>query len=153
MQIALDVKRYFWDDAIDTILVTAKDPDVAGAPPEVVLPFVFDWRDQWVFALGGDFRLDDRWTLRAGYNYGENPVPDHTLTPLFPATVEHHLSVGVGWLRGHRTYELAIEHAFEQDQANGNPDPRVNPFGPGSEVRHQQWVLSFSVSSAWARKL
>lgn len=151
LQIAFDVKRYFWDDAIDTILVTARDPDVAGAPPEVVLPFVFDWQDQWVFALGGDYRLNDRLTLRAGYNYGENPVPDDTLTPLFPATVEHHVSFGFSWLKGHRTYEFAIEHAFDKDQTNGNFNPQVNPFGPGSRVSHQQWTLSFSVSSAWAR--
>lgn len=150
--LALDLKRYFWDDAIDTIEVRATSPDVPGAPPEVVLPFVFDWKDQWIVAFGGDFRWSDRLTLRAGYNFGENPVPDNTLTPLFPATVEHHVSVGASWLHGHRTYEIALEHAFENNSVNGNPDPRVNPFGPGSEVSHQQWLLSLSVSTARARK-
>ena len=38
--VAIDLKRYFWDDAVDTVLVTAREPDVAGAPAEVVLPFV-----------------------------------------------------------------------------------------------------------------
>ena len=151
LQLALDVKRYFWDEAIDTIVVTASDPEVTGAPPQVAIPFVFDWDDQWILALGGDYRVNNRLTLRAGYNYGENPVPDGTLTPLFPATVEHHLSIGFSWLSGHRTYELALEHAFDKDQTNGNLNPAVNPFGPGSMVRHEQWTLSFSVSSAWAR--
>ena len=27
----------------------------------------------------------------------------------------------------------------------------VTTFGPGSMVSHEQWLLSFSVSSAWAR--
>lgn len=152
LQIAFDIKRYFWDDAIDNILVTASDPEVMGAPPEVVIPFVFNWEDQWVLALGGDYRVSDKLTLRAGYNYGENPVPDETLTPLFPATVEHHVSIGFSWLSGHRTYELALEHAFDKEQTNGNFNPMVNPFGPGSMVSHEQWLLSFSVSSAWARK-
>ncbi|MCB1033897.1 MAG: outer membrane protein transport protein [Acidobacteria bacterium] len=151
LTLALDVKRYFWDQAMDTITVTARNPEVAGAPPEVVLPFVFNWKDQWVFALGGDFRVNERLTLRAGYNYGENPVPDNTLTPLFPANVEHHLAVGATWQVGNRTFEVALQHAFENDQTNGNVDPRVNPFGPGSRVSHQQWLLSFSASWAWAR--
>ena len=150
--LALDVKRYFWDDAIDTIMVTATEPEMPGAPPEINMPFVFDWQDQWVFAVGADVRVNHVWTLRGGYNYGENPVPDHTLTPLFPANVEHHLSFGIGWLKGSRSYELAIEHAFENDQVNNNTDPRVNPFGPGLRVGHAQWTLSFGISRAWSRK-
>lgn len=149
--LALDLKRYFWDSAIDTIVVTARDPDVAGAPPEVVLPFVFDWQDQWVVAVGGDYRWSDRLTLRAGYNYGENPVPDVTLTPLFPATTEHHATFGFSWLAGNRLWELGVERAFESEQSNDNLDPRVNPFGPGATVAHQQWTLSFGVSWAWDR--
>ncbi|HRC86325.1 MAG TPA: outer membrane protein transport protein, partial [Thermoanaerobaculia bacterium] len=82
--LALDVKRYFWDDAIDTITVTGTNPDVAGAPARVELPFVFNWKDQWVVALGGEYKASDTTTLRAGYNWGESPVPDDTLTPLFP---------------------------------------------------------------------
>jgi long-chain fatty acid transport protein len=148
---ALDIKRYFWDDAIDVITVTARDPDLAVAPPELVFPFVFNWKDQWVLAVGADYRVNDRLTVRGGYNYGENPVPDETLTPLFPATVEHHLAAGFTWLSGSKSYELSVEHAFEKDQVNNNPDPRVNPFGPGSRVRHEQWTVSFSVSWAWAR--
>jgi len=149
--LALDVKRYFWDSAIDTITVTAHDPDMPGAPAEIVMPFVFDWKDQWVVALGGDYRWNERLTLRAGYNYGENPVPDATLNPLFPATTEHHVSAGLSWLSGNRLYELAVEHAFENDQTNDNIDPMVNPFGPGSRVAHEQWTVSFGVSWAWAR--
>lgn len=150
--VALDVKRYFWDDAIDTIEVRGTNPSVAGAPPEILLPFVFDWRDQWVVALGTEYRVSDRLTLRAGYNWGESPVPDATLTPLFPATVEHHLSIGAGITRGAVTYEVALEHAFAASQTNDNPDPRVNPFGPGARVDHSQWTLAFGVSWARARK-
>ena len=49
------------------------------------------------------------------------------------------------------TYEFAIEHAFNNSQTNNNPDPMVNPFGPGSRVDHSQWTVSFGVSWAWAR--
>lgn len=149
--IAFDLKRNFWDHAMNTITVTATDPDVPGAP-DVVLPFVFDWQDQWIYALGADYRVNDRLTVRGGFNYGENPVPDATLTPLFPAMVEKHATIGASWLAGNKTIELAIEHAFEAEQTNNNQNPQVNPFGPGATVRHEQWTLSFGVSWAWARK-
>jgi long-chain fatty acid transport protein len=144
--VAFDVKRYFWDDAINTIRVKASDPSVQGAPPTLELPFVFDWQDQWVYALGADYRLTHRLTLRAGYNHGENPVPSATLTPLFPATVERHATVGFGWLAGNRVYDFAIERAFNKHQINGNTNPQVNPFGPGACVDHQQWTMAIGVS-------
>ena len=144
--VALDVKRYFWDDAIDTIKVKARDPNVQGAPSTIELPFVFNWKDQWVYALGADYRATDRLTLRAGYNHGSNPVPSGTLTPLFPATVERHASVGFGYLFGNRTWDIALERAFNKHQVNDNANPAVNPFGPGACVDHQQWTLSLGVS-------
>ena len=146
--LALDVKRYYWDSAVNTVEVTATKPDTPGAPPEIVVPFVFDWEDQWVVALGMDYRATDRLTLRGGYNWGENPVPDETLNPLFPATIEHHLTFGLGYLVGNKVWDFAIERAFESDNTNNNPDPMVNPFGPGSRVKHDQWTFAIGIS--WA---
>jgi len=34
---------------------------------------------------------------RTGYNYAENPVPDDTVFPVFPAIVEHHITLGGGY--------------------------------------------------------
>lgn len=60
------------------------------------------WRDQFVGRLGVEHALDDarRWTLRAGYAYGNNPVPDGTLTPLTAAVTEHLLTGGIGFRPG-----------------------------------------------------
>ena len=150
--LAADAKRYFWDDAIDTITVTATQPDTPGAPSQIEVPFVFNWKDQWVFAVGADYRLNDALTLRAGYNFGENPVPDNTLTPLFPATTERHVTVGAGWLRGNKTYDIAIERAFNESRTNFNTNPQVNPFGPGARVDHEQWTVSLGMSWATDRR-
>jgi long-chain fatty acid transport protein len=152
LHLAIDVKRYYWDRAIDTIEVTATNPSVMGAPPEIVVPFVFDWEDQWIFAAGFDYRKTDRLTLRAGYNFSENPVPDETLNPLFPATVEHHITLGFGYLSGNKTWDFALERALEADYTNNNPNPMVNPFGPGSQVKHSQWTVAFGLSWALDRK-
>ncbi|HPR50185.1 MAG TPA: outer membrane protein transport protein [Deltaproteobacteria bacterium] len=37
----------------------------------------FDWDDQWVYAIGVQFKPTDRLTFRVGYNYGKNPVNEH----------------------------------------------------------------------------
>ncbi len=150
--LAVDVKRNFWASAIDVIQVVAENPEVAGAPPQLVIPFVFNWKDQWVYNVGVDYRASDRWTLRGGYSYGENPVPDDTLNPLFPATVENHVSFGFGYLKGNRIWNFAIERAFEADNVNNNQNPMVNPFGPGSRVKHDQWTISLGASWALDRK-
>ncbi len=147
--LALDLKRYYWDDAIDQIVVSADNPELQGAPPQVVLPpFVFNWRDQWIVAAGADYRLSDVLTLRGGFNYGENPVPADTLTPLFPATIERHLAFGLSYLLGNKVVEFGVERAFDVEQVNNNTNPMVNPFGPASRVNHSQWTTSFGVS--WA---
>lgn len=149
---AVDLKQYYWDDAIDTIEVKATNPSVQGAPPEVVVPFVFNWEDQTIYAVGFDYRASDRWTLRFGYNHGDNPVPDDTMNPLFPATVEDHVTFGFGFLSGNRVWDFAIERAFEADVTNNNPNPMVNPFGPGLQVKHDQWTVAFGLSWALDRK-
>ena len=37
----------------------------------------FDWDDQWVLAIGAQYKPTDKLVLRAGYNYGKNPVKEH----------------------------------------------------------------------------
>lgn len=99
----------------------------------------FDWDDQWVFAVGAQYRpaVMPKLALRAGYNYGENPVKEHdgfdgtTLTRVqgkslptyyyetfriigFPAIVEHHLTLGVGYdFTPSFSMHLGYVHGFE----------------------------------------
>ena len=67
----------------------------------------FGWDDQNVFAIGLSYRVSDS-IIRAGWNYGENPLGDNALKnegPLaainifnilgFPAIVEHHITAGL----------------------------------------------------------
>jgi long-chain fatty acid transport protein len=37
----------------------------------------FGWKDQWIFAFGAQFKATRKLSLRAGFNYGENPVEIH----------------------------------------------------------------------------
>jgi long-chain fatty acid transport protein len=56
----------------------------------------FGWRDQTVYKLGVDFKATQNATLRAGWNYGESPVPDTQVlfNLLAPGVTEQHLMLG-----------------------------------------------------------
>lgn len=81
----------------------------------------FAWNDQWVFAVGAQYELiEDKLVVRAGYNYGKSPVesaePMQDMGGLigFPAIVEHHVSLGLGYqINEHFTANLSWVHAFE----------------------------------------
>lgn len=85
----------------------------------------FDWKDQWVFGIGAQYKPTKQLALRIGYNYANNPVREHNnfagVTPAgmsitnvqgiqmptyyyetfriigFPAVVKQHISFGVGY--------------------------------------------------------
>ncbi len=98
----------------------------------------FGWDDQWVFKVGGEYKVNETFTLRAGYNYGKSPVDGRTIPADpqlegaecmriigFPAIVEHHLTLGVGvklteFLRLDLSYMHAFENSVESRAADGN---------------------------------
>ena len=58
-------------------------------------------------------------TVRCGFNYANNPVPDDMLNPLFPAIPTTHLTLGYGANLGKWSVDVAYEHAFEESQYFG----------------------------------
>ncbi|MEJ7556325.1 MAG: outer membrane protein transport protein, partial [Aquificaceae bacterium] len=81
----------------------------------------FQWKDQWVIALGGEYKPTEKLALRAGYNYGKSPIRGGAKNPMnansipnfsapfsdlqiayfnlvgFPAITEHHITLGLGY--------------------------------------------------------
>ncbi len=98
----------------------------------------FDWRDQYVTAVGVQYKPLNWLALRVGYNYGRNPVKAHngwnpngvttvqgTKTPTalyegfrivgFPAFPENHLTAGLGVkLNKKVSVNLGYVHAFKK---------------------------------------
>ncbi len=147
LTVAFDVKWINWSAAIDQ--PDAEDLQPRPAPCRLTLSDItFDmaWEDQWVYAIGVEYAFNPMHTLRAGYNYGKNPVPDNNLNPLFPAIVEQHATLGYGLTLGQWGVNLAYEHAFENTQVNNNTNQQVNPFGPGLEVSHSQNTVSLEAT-------
>jgi long-chain fatty acid transport protein len=98
----------------------------------------FDWEDQYVFGIGAQYKVTPKLALRAGYNYGKNPVKEHkgfngfapkqvqgktmptyyyeTFRVIgFPALVEHHMTFGIGYEFTNRFgIHLGYTHAFSK---------------------------------------
>jgi long-subunit fatty acid transport protein len=55
-------------------------------------------------------------TLRLGYVYHRNPIPDGTLTPFIQATLEHAISVGYGWRFGDWNVDAGYVYLFGPNQ-------------------------------------
>ena len=142
--IAADVKWINWSSAINVLTVRGKGPGATVSLAEPEFDFNMKWRDQWVFAIGAEYAIDGKHTVRVGYNYGKNPVPDSNLSPLFPAIVEHHVTLGYGYSWGKWAIDCAYEHAFENEQTNFSPGPPLDPDGiaspflSGVKVGHRQ---------------
>ena len=57
----------------------------------------FGWSDMTVYKLGVAHQLDDKTVIRAGWNYGKQPISSTQLdfNLLAPAVVEHHITMGL----------------------------------------------------------
>ena len=111
--LAFDIQRIFWSDVasignpgpsiyapitgnlFDLCPGPNKDPCKLGGD----LGLGFGWQDQTVFKIGVDWRVNEKLSLRGGWNYGESPITgDQVLfNMLAPATPEHHLTLGGGY--------------------------------------------------------
>lgn len=57
----------------------------------------FGWHDVDVWKLGAEYASSDRWSWRAGYNHGSNPIrgSDVTFNILAPGVVTDHVTLGL----------------------------------------------------------
>jgi long-chain fatty acid transport protein len=105
----------------------------------------FGWEDMTVFKLGAQYRVNDEWTVRAGWNYAEQPIPasETMFNVLAPGTVEHHLTLGASWnVTKDQELTFAYMHAFEKE-VKGNFTPG---FGTADISMYQD---SFGLQYSW----
>ena len=74
-----------------------------------------------MLSVGAALVVGDAWTVRAGFNHAENPVPDTYLNPLFPATVEQHVTGGLSFApTASDAIDLSVAVAPEVTDTNGD---------------------------------
>ncbi len=78
----------------------------------------FNYRDQWLFALGAEYAYSPSWTLRTGVSYEISPVDDSNRDITIPDSNRIGVSVGGTYRYSDRLkFDLAYQHLFFEDNA------------------------------------
>lgn len=110
----------------------------------------FGWTDMTVYKIGVSHQINDKLTVRAGWNHGKQPIPakETFFNLLAPATVEDHLTLGATWNYSKDTEMSATYvHAFTKEVKGSGSIPAA-AFGNGeANLRMQQ--NSVGLGFAW----
>lgn len=109
--IVADYKRINWAKVMKNFQLsyTTSTP---GMSWDMAMPQ--SWENQNVYELGASYKASDALILRGGVNLANNPIPDSTVNPLFPAIIKNHYTVGFGYgFNKASTVDFAFSHAPE----------------------------------------
>lgn len=144
-----DVQQIFYSE-VDSIsnpllpnLISADklgDDDGAG----------FGWEDMTVYKFGVQWEPNDEWVWRAGYSYGEQPIPDDEVlfNMIAPGVIEHHVTGGMTKkLSNGQEFNLAVMYAVENSVKGDLPAM----FGPPQEIELEmdQWEFTVGYSKSF----
>lgn len=144
-RLSLDVIWFGWSDAFDHFDLTFSDPQdssiAALVGPTLLERFPLNWRDTVSVRAGYEYALDDCRTLRFGYIYHRNPIPDETLTTYIQATLEHGFSAGYGWKTHGYDVNLAYQFSFGSERNIGTSDIIGGDFSNGRSLTLAHWLF------------
>ncbi len=126
--LAVDLKWINWSRALDVATIQldrGNGADLAeivsnGSTRSITSQVPYHWRDQVVVAVGMAVSPLEWLTVRAGYHFANDPVPRTTESPFTTATVEHHVTLGLGFQLGPVSLDAAWVHAFAKSTTIGN---------------------------------
>lgn len=128
--IEADIKQIQFSDVLNK--VTLKTP---GGNQTMK----FGWDDQTVFAIAMQKKINDKTTVRAGYNYGASPIDAEDVVNNYGslAVTEHHLSLGLTrQVTDKASVSLSYVRAFENEVKNST----------GQKIELEQNVLNLQIS-------
>jgi long-chain fatty acid transport protein len=86
-----------------------------------------DWKDTFTAGISGDWEFAPGWTARAGYQFYESPVPDHTFSPTIPDANQNVLTVGLRYAHKHHSLEFAYGADFyDRRNISNDQNPAFN---------------------------
>ncbi len=110
-----------------------KSIDVVLADTGDVLSTPQNWNDSWRVAVGGNYKLNSQWTLRAGVAFEKTPIPDQTASLGFAFDDYKAISVGFSYEPTETlTVDAGLQHtlSFDRTVSQGN----ASIFGDAATV-------------------
>ncbi|HPN37282.1 MAG TPA: outer membrane protein transport protein [Melioribacteraceae bacterium] len=117
-----------WKNAFDKMTINLSNGTnsninkMLGNSGDFTMEFPMNWKDVIAVKLGAEYDINKDFTFRLGYSYNQNPVPETTVFPVFPAIVEHHLTFGGSY----KVTELFTIHAAFETALNKSMDASNN---------------------------
>jgi long-chain fatty acid transport protein len=100
-----------------------EEPLVLGPGGAVVRTLPLNYDDGFFYSAGFDYKLNNRWTLRAGVAYEESPIDTEIRSTRLPDNDRIWLSVGAGYQWSDKlSFDIAYTHIFTKET-----DIRITP--------------------------
>ena len=150
MVVASDVEWLDWSHYYGEIPLRMREVTLNGRrQPARSFTMGTGWADQWVFKLGLEYPVTERFRIRGGYVYGKNPAKSEGALAVMNPFVEHHLTAGVGYDLSRRV-ELngSVVYGLNKTLSVG----RYHPFAPdmmNSRTGMEFVSLSLMLSYKW----
>jgi long-chain fatty acid transport protein len=112
----------------------------------------FGWDDANVWKLGAEYKYNNQWTFRAGYNRTDNPISgsdlgEVTLNILAPAVIKDHGTLGVTYtLASGGELTVAYMHAFKNSVSGTSILPAFGGGAPGGTETINMYQDSIGVA-------
>jgi len=110
-------------------------------------PFPLEWKDSWTGKIGFAYAASNATTLRFGYLYGSNPVPDNTVFVAFPAISSQAVTTGAGFELLGLPLEVSLVHAMSTHITGAPAGHLLGSEYQSSRTTMRQTVLT--VGGVW----
>jgi len=122
--------------------------------PPVGDPIIFpmNWDDQDVLIAGAEYRPDcsEDTVWRFGTNYAASPVPDNTLSPMFPAITQLHFTAGYERaLSDELRLVSAVAYGVPNEQTTTADNTLNGQFGGGQPYSVSVGSWDFGLGLVW----
>ncbi len=104
LTIGLDIQYVFWSTYESLDFDFEKNTDVLQDSENPR-----NYENSAVYRIGGEYHLNSKIDLRAGFYYDQTPIPEDYLTPETPGTDKLGMSAGASW---HITDKLSLDVSF-----------------------------------------
>jgi long-chain fatty acid transport protein len=114
LKLEVDVEWTNWQP-LHSVVVHAPGTSFDGT----TIPF--QWQDSFFYEFGVQYDIDSHWTVRGGYIYSENTVPNTTFSPTVPDYIRHVFSAGLGYALSKRcNVDLVYQFSLSPDRTVNN---------------------------------
>ena len=99
-----------------------------------------------MWRLGVQYAIDPQWTVRAGYNYTQNPIRPQDVTPniIAPGVVQNHVTLGTTWAWDRQNEVTgAFMYAFQNSVTGAS---LFNGFLPPGAANMQETIQMYQWS-------